>query len=69
MNQIGPKIQEIRLKLGMTQDEFAVRCNLVGLNVSRSTAGKIEARVRRITDDEVELLAKALRVSIEDLYE
>jgi transcriptional regulator with XRE-family HTH domain len=68
MNKIGPKVKELRLKAGMTQEDLAARCNLVGFNISRSTVGKIECRVRRITDDEVALLAKALRVSIEDLY-
>lgn len=68
MNQIGPRIKELREQSGMTQVELATRCNLVGFSVSRSTIGKIEAQVRRITDDEVELLAKALKVGVAELY-
>lgn len=68
MNQIGPKVRELRLAAEMTQAEFAARCNLVGFNISRGTVGKIESQVRRITDDEVEYLAKALKVGVSDLY-
>jgi len=36
---------------------------------SRGTLAKIEAQVRRITDAEIELLAKALGVDVGRLYQ
>ena len=69
MNIIGPKIRELRELQGLTQDELAARCNVLGLNISRGTLAKMEAQVRRITDDEVALLAEALRVKITALYD
>ena len=53
----------------MAQDELAARCNLVGLSISRSTLAKIESKVRRVTNTEMALLAKVLKVDNSDLYE
>lgn len=51
----------------MTQEALTARCNLLEWNISRGTVAKIEAQVRRITDEEVALLAKALQVGIAEL--
>ncbi|MCH8847215.1 MAG: helix-turn-helix transcriptional regulator [Proteobacteria bacterium] len=37
-------------------------------DINRSTLAKIESQVRRITDEEAALLAKALKVKISELY-
>ena len=68
MNVVGPKVRQLREAKKMSQEEFTARCNIVGLNISRSTLAKIESQVRRVTDEEVALLAKALKVSVEALY-
>ena len=68
MNQIGPRIRELREQAGMTQDQLAAQCNLLGLSLSRGTMAKVESQVRRITDAEVELFAKALKVEVTELY-
>lgn len=68
MNIIGPRVQQIRESQGLTQEELSARCNLIGWDISRGTVAKIEAQVRRTTDDEVQLLARALNVSIAQLY-
>ena len=68
MNIIGPQVRYLREEKGMTQDQLAARCNVVGLNISRGTLAKIESRVRRVTDSEVALLAKALKVDVAELY-
>ncbi len=69
MNNIGPQVRYLREQKDMTQDQLAARCNIVGLNISRGTLAKIEAKVRRVTDSEVVLLAKALKISVGELYE
>ncbi len=68
MNNIGPQVRELREQKEMTQDQLAARCNIVGLNISRSTLAKIESKVRRVTDSEAALLAKALKVDVGELY-
>jgi transcriptional regulator with XRE-family HTH domain len=68
MNVIGPQVREIRDSQGLTQEALAARCEILKWNVSRSTLAKIESQVRRVTDEEVALLAKALKVKITRLY-
>ena len=68
MNVVGPQVRQLRETQKMTQEEFTARCNIVGFNISRGTLAKIESQVRRVTDDEVALLAKALKVSVAALY-
>lgn len=68
MNLIGPQIRKLREAQKMTQEDFTARCNVVGLNISRSTLAKIESQVRRVTDEEAALLAKALKVSVDMLF-
>ncbi|MCP4494628.1 MAG: helix-turn-helix transcriptional regulator [Gammaproteobacteria bacterium] len=69
MNVIGPQVHSLREKQELTQEELAAKCNLLGWNISRSTLAKIESQVRRVTDEEVALLADALSVDINQLYE
>jgi len=69
MNVVGPKIRELREAQGLTQEEFAAKCNVLKWDISRGTLAKIEAKVRRITDEEVALLAKVLGVEVGALYQ
>lgn len=67
-NVVGPEIRKARKKLGMTQDNFAAHCQLAGLDISRSTLGQIEARLRYVSDEELIVLASLLDVSVNQLY-
>ena len=69
MNVIGPQIKRLRELNNMTQVDLTARCNIIGWSISRSTLAKIESQVRRVTDSEVELMAKALKVDISKLYD
>lgn len=69
MNIVGPKVQELREQQQLTQEMLSARCNLLGWDISRGSLAKIEAKVRRVTDIEVELLAKALRVPVNFLFD
>lgn len=68
MNVVGPNVRRIRESQRMTQEELVARCHLGGWDITRSTLAKIESQVRRVTDEEVDLLAKALKVKIAELY-
>lgn len=68
MNVVGPNIRRIREAQGITQEELAARCNLLAWDVSRGTLAKIESQVRRVTDEEAVLLARALKVGIQEIY-
>lgn len=68
MNVIGPRVRRIREAKNLTQEELAARCNLLKWNISRGTLAKIESQVRRLTDEEVALLARALKIEVSELY-
>lgn len=68
MNIVGPLVKQIREKKGMTQEDLAARCNLLGWDISRSTLAKVEVQLRRVKDTEAVMLARALNVDINKLY-
>ena len=61
-NVIGPRVQQLRQKQGLTQPMLAARCNRYGWNLSRETLAKIELQLRWISDFELICLALALRI-------
>ncbi len=67
-NVVGSQIRKVRGKLGLTQEELAARCQLEGLDISRSTLGQIEARLRYVSDEELIVLASLLGVTADQLY-
>lgn len=67
-NIVGPQIRLARKKLRITQEQFAARCQLAGLDISRSTLGQIEARLRYVSDEELMVLASLLGGAVDDLY-
>ncbi len=67
-NVVGKEIQKRRYHLGLTQEQFAGKCQLAGLNISRGTVSQIEAQLRCVNDSELFLLASVLGVSTETLY-
>jgi transcriptional regulator with XRE-family HTH domain len=52
----------------LTQEAFAAKCQLHGMDISRGTVSQIEAQIRCVSDEELFLLASALGVSTESLY-
>ena len=67
-NVVGLQIRKARKKLGLTQEAFAARCQLADLDISRSTLGQIEARLRYVSDEELIVLASLLGVTADQLY-
>jgi len=67
-NIVGPQVRKLRYQAGITQDGLAARCGVLGWDLSRATLSKIEAQLRCVTDVELDILAKALRVGIVHLY-
>lgn len=67
LNVIGPLIYKHRTRRDLTQQGLAARCNLVGLDIGRETVSQIERGVRGVSDLEMILLAKALRIGVAEL--
>ncbi len=67
-NIVGPQIRKLRYQQGLTQEMFAARCTIRGMELSRATLSKVEARLRCVTDQELEIFAETLGVEIKALY-
>ncbi len=66
-NIIGSRVRSLRSKLGWTQADLARKCQIKGFDISRTGISQIESFFRRVTDHEMVLLGRALRVPITDL--
>ncbi len=61
-NSIGTAARQIRRQQNLTQEDLAGRAAAAGWNISRDAVKRIENGEREVTDIELRLLAKALRV-------
>jgi transcriptional regulator with XRE-family HTH domain len=68
-NIVGPQIRKLRDQRGLTQEMFAARCSVLGLELSRATLSKIEAQLRCVVDFELVVLAQALKVEVPALLQ
>ncbi len=67
-NVVGEKVRIVRNQRGWSQEGFAAKCQLMGWDVDRGTISKIEAGLRRVTDAELYMLARTLKLKVEDLF-
>ena len=68
LNVIGPQLRQQREAMGMTQDQLAAKCQVLGFDLTRGTLAKIESRVRSVSDHEIPFLAKALNIPMVALF-
>lgn len=61
--KFGEKVREERIKLGLSQEELATRAG-----VHRTYIGMIERAEKNITLENIEKIAKALKISIADFF-
>ena len=60
-NCSGPKVRELRMAAGLTQEELAAKLQLAGLHsADRVTVAKIESQIRSGFDFELAVIAKVL---------
>ena len=67
-NIIGKNIKKIRKDKKITQEDLCARMQVMGYQISRSDISKLENGKKFIADFEVYGFAKALKVSILDLF-
>jgi transcriptional regulator with XRE-family HTH domain len=69
-NLIGPKVRRIRLGLSppVSQEDLAGRLAAAGIAIDRSALSRIENQERYLMDYEIAAIAKALKVSVRELF-
>ncbi len=67
-NIVGPQVAALRNQRNWSQDKLAAVCQLQGWDVSRGVIARIEGQVKWVADIELLELAKALKVSVPELF-
>ena len=67
-NLIGPQVRKLRSQKGWTQDQLAGALQRAGLDLSRSSVAKVEARMVWVADHEIFFYMHVFRVDFTDLY-
>jgi transcriptional regulator with XRE-family HTH domain len=67
-NIAGPRIRDLRQAKNLSQAMLAARCEVLGWNISENGITKIERQNRCVSDQELLILAAALRVKLRDIF-
>ena len=67
-NLIGPAVRRFRCERKLSQPKLATQLQLKGWDASRGVIAAIEGQVRWVADFEAVLLAKVLRVTVQELF-
>jgi len=67
-NLIGTNIRNIRLKMDMSQRDFAEYLQRHGLDMDKNMITRIETKERKIYDYEIRKLCKILKISYDALF-
>ena len=67
-NNIGPQVRRKRYALGWSQSIFAAELQRAGLDISRGTLSKIEARLRFVDVKDLMFLSEVLKVPVQELF-
>ena len=67
-NIVGKNVKRIRKEKKITQEDLCARMQVMGYQISRSDISKLENGKKFIADFEVYGFAKALKVSILELF-
>ena len=69
MNMIGSNLRKLRTERKMSQQALSAKLEMMAIYICRGSISRIEDKQRTVTDIELYGIAKALCVSIQELYE
>lgn len=67
-NMVGKNIESLRKKRGIKQKDFIAQIQTMGCDMNPTSYSKLEGQVRSATDKEIYVIAKILKVSMEELF-
>ena len=68
-NLIGRKIARLRYQKGWTQDTLVARVQVLQCNITRDILANIELRRSLVKDKHCRSIAKALGITIQELFQ
>ena len=69
VNIVGKNIELLRKARGIKQKDFIAKIQTLGYDMNPTSYSKLEGQIRIATDKEVFVIAQALGVKIEELFE
>lgn len=67
-NMVGKNIEALRKQRGIKQKDFIAQIQTMGCDMNPTSYSKLEGQVRSATDKEIYVIAKILKVSMEELF-
>jgi transcriptional regulator with XRE-family HTH domain len=67
-NVVGGAVRRLRNERNWTQEVLSARCSVRGVEITRGTLAKIEAGIRGVSDAELYILARALKLEMGALF-
>ena len=67
-NMVGRNIERLRKQAGIKQKDFIAQIQVMGCDMNPTSYSKLEGQVRSATDRELYIIAKLLRVKMEELF-
>lgn len=69
LNVIGPQVRRLRVKKGWSQEFFAIKLQIIGMeHATQKKVYRIESREVWVSDDDILFMARVLKVQLEELY-
>lgn len=68
-NICGTKIRELRKQHKLSQEDFAARLQLAGIDLDQKAISRIECEKRFLADFELREIARILQISLDELAE
>lgn len=67
-NICGKKISQVRKQMKLSQRQLADIMQIEGIDIDKNAIQRIEAGKRFVTDIEIVIFAKALKLDLKDLF-
>ena len=67
-NMVGQNIEKLRLQKKIKQKDFISQMQTLGCDINPTSYSKLEGQLRNATDIEVFVIAKLLKIPIEELF-
>ncbi len=64
-NICGEKVRNARLAKNLTQEDFAAKLQVEGINIERNSISRLESGKRLVVDYELKVIAEVLGVDIQ----
>lgn len=67
-NLVGRNIEKLRKQRGIKQKDFIAQIQTMGCDMNPTSYSKLEGQIRIATDKEIYVIAKILKIPMEELF-